>query len=234
MAQLGGSIDELRLDGFQVRSGSGGGHRFSKQNESLLGSDAAALDEEEVVSDNTVVGETSHGSDVLFGQISLSGGVVLGSTSLALTDSVYFLVELGSVIVAQLTGSGNTPGDTGRMPGTDTSDLSVTSVGFFLEMSNTPSLHDTSETFTLGDTDDVEELVLLEDGVNSDLLLEERVDKVDLVSGGLSTVDLDLEDVVLLLAEVLHEVVLGVDDGSHDGAVLSDSVELDFNFLGVL
>lgn len=119
------------------------------------------------------------------------------------------------------------------MPSSDTSDFSVTSVGLLLEMSGSPSVHDTLESVTLSDTDDIDNLVLSEHVVDSDLLLEETVGEVDLISGSLSTVDLDFEDVVLLLSEI-GEVVLGVGNGSHDGGVLFDSVELDFNFLGVL
>ena len=101
------------------------------------------------------------------------------------------------------------------MPGTDTSDLSVTSVGLFLKMSDAPSLDDTGESLTLSNTDDVDDFVLSEDVVDADLLFEVGVGEVDLFSDGLSTVDLDFEDVVLLLSEVLEEVVLGVHDGSH-------------------
>lgn len=181
MAQLGSGIDELGDNGFQMASGSGSSHAFSQKDESLLGTNAAALDEDEVVSDNTIVRETSHRSNVLFSQICISGGVVLGSTSLAFTDSVDLLVELGSVVVAELTSSSDAPGDTGRMPGTDTSDFSVTSVGFFLKMTDSPSGHDTGKTFTLGDTDDIDKLVLLENVVDSDLFFEEGVGKSNLV-----------------------------------------------------
>ena len=234
MAQLGRSIDELGINGFQMGSRSGRSHGFSQKNESLLGTNTAALDEKEVISDNTIVREATHGGDVLFCQISVSGGVVLGSTSLTLTDSVYFLVELGSVIVSELTSSGDGPGNTRRMPGTDTSDFSVTSVGFLLEMADTPSFHNTSKSFTLSDTNDVNKLVLREDTINSDFLFEEGVNEGNLISGGLSSIDLNFENVVLFLSEVFQEVVLSVDNGSNDGAVFSDSVELDFNFLGVL
>jgi len=101
------------------------------------------------------------------------------------------------------------------MPSTDTSDLSVTSVGLLLKMSDAPSLDDTGESLTLSNTDDVDDFVLSEDVVDADLLFEVGVGEVDLFSDGLSTVDLDFEDVVLLLSEVLEEVVLGVHDGSH-------------------
>lgn len=132
-----------------------------------------------------------------------------------------------------MTSSGNTPGDSGRMPSSDTSDFSVTSVRFLLEMSSSPSVHHTLESVTLGDTNDINNFVLSENVIDSDLLLEETVSEIDFISGGLSTVDLDFEDVVLLLSKV-GEVVLSVGNSSHDSCVLSDSVELNFNFLGIL
>lgn len=207
---------------------------FSKKNESLFRADTASLDEDEVVLDLTVVGETTKRSDVLLSDIGISGSVVLGSTSLALSDSVDSLVSFGSVEISGLTGSGDTPGNSSGMPSSDTSDFSVTSVRLLLEMSNTPSLHDTGESFTLGDTNNINELSVIEDVVDSDLLLEEVVNKSDLISDGLSTVDLDFEDVVLLLSDVVEEVLLGVDNSTNAGCVLSDSVQLDLNFLGVL
>ena len=118
------------------------------------------------------------------------------------------------------------------MPSSDTSDFSVTSVRFFLEMSNTPSLHDTGESVTLGDTNDVKNVVLTEDVVDSDFLFEQSLDESDLISDGFSSVDLDFEDVILLLSQVLEEVVLSVYNCSHNGGVLSDSVELNVNKFG--
>lgn len=209
-------------------------HRFSEKHESLLGTNTAALDHQEVVSDDTVVWEASHWSDVLFGEIGLSGGVIFSSSSLALSDSVDLFVHFGSVEVTFLTGSGDSPSDSGWMPGTDTSDLSVTSVGFLLQMSDTPSLDDASESFTLGNTDNIDQLVFTEDLIDSNFLFKEAVGEVNLVTDGFSTVDLDFEDVVLLLSEVVQKVHLGVCNGSYDGAVLLDSVELNFDSFGVL
>lgn len=180
------------------------------------------------------MGEATEGSDVLLGDIGVGGGVVLGASSLALSDSVDLLVELSPVEVSGLTSSGHTPGHSGGMPGSDTSDLPVTSVGLLLQMSHTPSLDDTGESLTLGNSDHVQDLVLSEDIVDPDLLLEVGVGEVDLLADGLATVDLDFEDVVLLLSQVLQQVVLGVHDGSHTGAVLLDSVQLHFHSLGVL
>lgn len=177
--------------------------------------------------------ESTQWGDVLLSDISIGGGVVLGSSSLALADSVDLLVQLGSVEVSGLTSSGNTPGNSSGMPSSDTSDLSVTSVGLLLQVSHTPSLDDSSESLTLGDSEDIKDLVLTENVVNSDFLLEESMGEGNLI-GNASSVDLDLEDVVLLLSEVLEEVVLSVNDGSDNSAILLDSVELGFNSLGIL
>ena len=159
--------------------------------------------------------ETSQGGDVLFSDIGISGSIVLGSTSGSLSDSIDFLVQLGSVVVSALTSSGYTPGNSSGMPSSDTSDFSVTSVRFLLEMSYTPSGHDTLESVTFSDTNNVKNVVLTEDVIDSDFLLEESLDERNFVSNGLSSVDLDFEDVVLLLSQVLKEVVLSVDDSSN-------------------
>ena len=120
------------------------------------------------------------------------------------------------------------------MPGSDTSHFSVTSVGLLLEMSDSPSLNDTGKSFTFGDTEDINDFVLSENVINPDFLFEEPMDKVDLVSNSLSTVDLDFEDVVLLLSEVGEQVVLSMHNGPHCGAVFLYSVQLHLNSLGIL
>lgn len=216
VAHLGGGIDELESDLLEVSLVGVGEQRLSEHEHALLGTDTAALQDEEVISDHTVVRETAQRGDVLVSGVGRSRGVVLGASALALSDSVDLLVDFGTVVVTELTGSGNAPGHTGGMPGSDTSDLAVTSVGLLLEMPDSEPLHDTSESFTLGDTDNVDVLVLAEDLVDADLLLEESIAEVDLFSDVLATVDLDFEDVVLLLPEVLEELELGVGNHSHD------------------
>ena len=100
-------------------------------------------------------------------------------------------------------------------------------------MSYTPSGHDTLESVTFSDTNNVKNVVLTEDVIDSDFLLEESLDERNFISNGLSSVNLDFEDVVLLLSQVLKEVVLSVDDSSNWGSVFSDSVEFNFQFLGL-
>lgn len=187
---------------------------------------AAALYHDVVVLDLTVVGEPSHRGDVLFGRISLGGGVGLAALRLALADAVDLFVELSSVVVAELAGAGHSPGHSGGMPGSDTAHLAVTTMGFLLQMLNSEPLHDSTKPFTLGYSDDIDVLILGEHGGDIDLFLEQALAEVDLLLGVFTTVDLDLEDVVLLLGDALDQVHLSVADGTDHGAVLGHALEL--------
>lgn len=127
-------------------------------------------------------------------------------------------------MVTGLTSAGNSPLDVGRMPSTDTSDLAETLVSLARKLLGAPTSGDTGETVTLGDGDNVDNLVLLEDGVDGDGLLEEAVAELDLVGDG-ATVDLDLHKVGLLLLEG-SLADLGVGKNTDDSAVLLDALEL--------
>lgn len=117
------------------------------------------------------------------------------------------------------------------MPSTDTSDLSVTSMGLLWQQLGAPSLGDSTETLTLGNTDDVNETSGGEHVADADFLLEELDSEVNLL-GDLASVDLDLDHVGLLLVHILGELWLVMADGSDHGAVLFHSGELDLE-LGV-
>lgn len=160
-------------------------------------------------------------SDSLLGDIDGGGGVVI---SIALADSVNLVVHRGTVVVTVLTSTGNSPLDVGRMPSTDTSNLTETLVGLARKLLGTPAGGDTAETVTLGDGDDIDNLVLLEDGVDRDGLLEKLTAEVDLLGDG-TTVELDLHKVGLLLLE-RGLADLGVGEDTDDGAVLLDALEL--------
>lgn len=222
---LGGSIDELELDRFEGSSGSLLEEGLSEGDGSLLGSTDTSLDHDEVRLDKTVLNKATNGVDALVGDIGFSGSVV--SDFLAVdgvetsSDSVDLLVDLSSVMVTLLTRSSNGEGDSGWMPGTNTGDLSKTLVSLSGELLGVPSAGDTVVTSTLGDTDNVDHLGLVEDGVDGDLLFEVVGSPVDLLGDVVSTVDLDFDDVSLLLSKrkTLH---LGVADGSDGLGVLLD------------
>ena len=174
--------------------------------------------------DNTVVGEATKRSNVLFNSISLSGSVVLGATNSTGTDSVDLLVEFSSAVVAELTGTGDGPLNGSGMPSSDTTDLAETSVGLARHAGDTESLNDTGGTLTTGNTDGVDHLELVEDLSDGDFTLELLEAPIDLLGDG-ATVDLDLEEVSLALAEVkLGE--LGAGEDADDCAVLLYSLEV--------
>ncbi len=159
--------------------------------------------------------------DGLLGDVLLGGGVGLVVT---LANAVDLVVNRGTVVVTLLTSTGNGPLHVGRMPGTDTSNLAETLVRLARQLLGAPSGGNTAEAVTLGDSDDIDHLVLLEDGVDLDGLLEEAVAESDLVGNG-TTVDLDLHKVGLLLLE-RGLADLGVGEDTDDLAVLLDALEL--------
>jgi hypothetical protein len=160
-------------------------------------------------------------SDGLLGDIEVGRCVTLVVT---LTDTVDLVVDRGTVVVTHLTSTGNSPLDVGRMPGSDTGDLAETLVSLTRELLGAPSGGDTVVSVTLGDGNDVDHLVVLEDGADVNWLLEEAVGVRDLV-GDASTVDLDLHKVGLLLLE-RGLVDLGVGEDADDGAVLLHALKL--------
>ena len=128
------------------------------------------------------------------------------------------------MVVSVLTSTSDGPLDVGRMPGTDTSNLSETLVRFSRKLLGSPSAGDTGETVALGDSNNVDHLILLEDGADLNWLLEETAGKINLL-GDAASVDLDLHQVSLLLLE-RGLADLGVGEDADDGAVLLDALEL--------
>mmetsp|Transcript_109863 Transcript_109863/g.153989 ORF Transcript_109863/g.153989 Transcript_109863/m.153989 type:complete len:364 (+) Transcript_109863:1003-2094(+) len=207
-----------------------GEQALSEDKGSLSDTDASTLDHDEVVLNNTVVGETTHGGDGLLSQIVISGSVLSATLIVDTdTDSVDLLVDLGSVVITILTGSGDGVLNSSRMPRSDATNSSETSMGLSGQSGDAESLNNTFLTVTLGDTNNINHLILIEDGVDSDLLLEVSSGELNLV-GDAATVNLDFHNVSLLLSEV-KLVDLGLDDDSDDGAVLLDSVELSLDVL---
>jgi len=144
------------------------------------------LDHDPVVLDDAVADKAADRGDGLVGDVELGRGRRLVA---GLADAVDLLVELGAVVVTVLTGAGDRVHDLGRVPGTDASNLAETLVGLARELLGTPTVRHTLETVTLGDGDDVDVLVLLEDGRDVERLLKVRLGELDLVGDG-ATVDL--------------------------------------------
>jgi len=67
VTQFTGGIDELEVDLFEGSSANLGNQTLSEDDGSLLGANTATLDQDEVFSDDTVVGETTQRSNILLG-----------------------------------------------------------------------------------------------------------------------------------------------------------------------
>ena len=224
VTDLGGGINELDVSNLGVESLGWLEEGLSDGNLSLLWAHAGTSDEKEVFVDDTVMWETTDWGDVLDMRVRLGGGVVVNTSDGTSTNSEDLLVDLGSVIVTKLSGSSNCPLDSSWMPGTNTSDLSVTSSGLSWEGGDTVSLTDTLGSLTNGNRDSVNHLGVLEDLTDGDLLLELGDSPLNLLSD-VATVDLDLHKVSLSLSEV-DLLDLGRAENSDDLAVLGDSLDV--------
>jgi len=227
VSEFGGGIDGFEVDLFQIFSFVVDEKWFSEDDWSLSDSHAGTFDHQEIVLDLTVMREATDWIDGFFGEISFGGTVVEVDLSVfgfvSLAESVDFLVDFNSVVVTFLTSSSDGVGNSGWMPGSDTGDLSETSMGFSWEFLGTPSAGDTFSSVTLGDSDAVGVVVGGEDAGDWDLLFKETFAEVDF-GGGVATVDLKLDDVGFLLLE-WDEFHLGVGDESDDLAVFLDLVQ---------
>lgn len=239
MTELGRGVDPLELDLLGGPAGSLGVQSLAQSHNTLLDTGNGALDHDEVVLDLTVVDETTHTremlelkntqkisggnirGDLLLGDVELSGGVSLIGT---LSNAEDLVVARGTVVVTVLTGTGHSPLDVVRVPSTNTGDLAQTLVSLAGQLGGSPTGSNTGETVTLGDGDDINHLVLLEDGVDVDGLLEEVAGEFDLVGDG-ATVDLDLHKVGLLLLD-RSLTNLSVGEHTDDSAVLLDALKL--------
>lgn len=85
------------------------------------------------------------------------------------------------------------------MPSTNTGDLAQTLVRLAWQLLCVPTASDTLETFSLGDSNDVDHLVLTEHLAYWNRLLQMLLDPLYLIFNG-TTVQLDFQDVSLLLA----------------------------------
>ena len=224
MTVLRGSVDEFDIDLFGLPRLDGGEDALSESDGSLSGAHDTTLDKNEVLVDLTVMGEATKRSDVLGNGVSLGGRVVLNTTDGTGSNSVDLVVDLSTGVITELTTSGDRPLDGRGMPGTDTGDLSETSMRLTVQSADTESLDDTACSLTTGNTNGINALGHLEDLADADLLLELVLRPVDLLGDGTS-VDLDLEDVSLVLAE-RKLADLGGADNTDDSGVLLDSLKI--------
>ena len=130
-------------------------------------------------------------------------------------------------MIRTLTGTSDREHDLRRMPCTNTGDLAETLVCLARKLLGTPPVGDTLETVTLGNSNHVNDLILLEDRADSNGLLEETVCELDLVRDG-AAVDLDLHEMCFLLLEA-SLANLGVRKNTDNCAVFADTLEFTSN-----
>ena len=94
--ELGRRVDELEVDLLKIPTRSVNHERLADRDNTLLGTRDGTLQHEVVVLDDTVVGEATHGSNALLGDIMLSRGV---GVVVAPANAVDLLVEFGTVMV---------------------------------------------------------------------------------------------------------------------------------------
>jgi len=233
MTHFGAGIDELEVDGLKGRALGVHQQGLSQGDDAFLGSNAAALDHQEVVIDLSVEWEATHWGDRLVSDIVLGGGAVLDDLSIlgmdSCTNTVDLLVDFRTMMVTLLTCASDREGDTRWMPSSDTSDLAETLVGLAWQLLGVPTAGDTLETFTLGDGNAIDHFVLGEDARDGNGLFQVFLDPLDLVFDG-ATVQLDFHDVGFLLA-LLDQSDLGVNQDADDLAVADHLVEVIFDVL---
>lgn len=161
--------------------------------------------------------EATHGGNVLLNGVSLAHGVVVDSTDLTGADAVDLLVDFGSGVVTLLTTASDSPFDCRGMPGTDASNLAGTSMCLTVKTRNAKSLDWANCTLSAGHTNGLDHFVVCEDICHFELLLELAVSVVNFLSDT-ATVDLDLHEVGLVLAEV-KLADLSSAEHAHDRAV---------------
>jgi len=231
VTNLGRGIDEFDLE-LEVGERTGLWEKsLSDGDLSLSWSADSTLDEEEIFVDDTVMWESTDWGDVLGVGISFGGSVVVDTSDSTLTNSVDLLVDVGSMEVTEITSSGDSPLDCRWMPGTNTSDLSETSSSLSWESRDTESLDDTLGSFTSGNGDSINHLIVLEDLSDGDFTLEFGLSPGNL-SSSVSTIDLDFHKIALLSSEVNFLDLSGNKD-SDDRAEFGNSLDVSVDvFLG--
>ena len=109
MAEFARGINELDVNRLKLDTRSAGMHSLPKHQRALLGSNASTLNHDVIVLDDSIVGETAQWSDVLFGEVVVSSGVVLRAANFALADTVDPLVGFCAVMVSPLTRARDRP-----------------------------------------------------------------------------------------------------------------------------
>merc|ERR1719376_1194767 len=90
----------------------------------------------------------------------------------ATSNSIHFLVPVYTMMISTLTSSRYREANASRMPCSNTSNLSETFVCFPWQLLGSPPEGHTSESFSFGDTNDINHLILSKHRAHRDGLLE--------------------------------------------------------------
>jgi len=178
VTHVAGRVDELELNLLQGAAGGVGDEGLSEGQDTLLGTNASALNHDKVLVHNAVMREAAQRSDGLLRDVILCGSVALVIT---LTNAVDLLVDFCSVMITTLTGTGDRVHDTARMPSTDTSDLAKTLVRLSRQLLGAVTMCDALKTVTFCDANNVNHLILLENTGDVNCLLKVFFGPDDLV-----------------------------------------------------
>merc|ERR1719387_3122897 len=202
--------------------------RLAHRDQALAHADDRALEHDVVLVDLAVVREAAHRRDSLLREVILRRGVRRVLLE-ALADAVDLLVDLRTVVVAELTGARGLELHALRVPRANARDFAEPAVGLASKTSDAPTRDNALPSATLRHADRVNHLVVSEDGGDGDRLLEHLRAEINLLRDG-AAVHLDLHDVRFLLPD-LRLRDLGVADRTDNLAVILGTLDLGLDLL---
>mmetsp|Transcript_5486 Transcript_5486/g.6689 ORF Transcript_5486/g.6689 Transcript_5486/m.6689 type:complete len:248 (+) Transcript_5486:35-778(+) len=207
------SINKFECNFFGRVSASLSQKSLSESDNTFNRTNNGTTDHDPIVFDDTIMRETSHRCDFLLGQIKFSRSMSVSndvsfivfnngsfSGELWSSDFVDLLVDLSTMMVTILTSTWDRVLDSTWMPSSNTSNLTETLVSLSWKTRSSPTGGDSFKTFTLGNTNNIDHLILGENLGNWDRLFEKRNSIVNL-SSNITSIDLNFHQVSLLLSK---------------------------------
>jgi len=196
MPHLRRRVNEFQADFLLSNSASLCEQAFPHRDDALFCSHEAALDHHPIFIDLAVVGKATHGSDAFLRQIVFCHSVV-GVFFQIFTHPVNLFVDFRTMMVTTLTRSRNLELHPSRVPCSDTSHFTKTSMRFAWKTSAAPSSNYTMKAMTLCDTNYINHFVLSENICHLHFPFKQAHDKIYFLFRGAS-IDLDFFDMRFL------------------------------------
>merc|ERR1711879_614805 len=223
MTEFGTGVNELEFDGFLCHGVGGLMESFSESDGSLFATGDTAFDHDKVLLDGPVPWEATKGGDGFLGGVSLGCGIKVGVALLirdTFSHKINLLMDLSPVVVPILTHPCHTVAHTGRMPRTNTGNLSKTPVSFPWQTGNAPTRDHTFVTSTFCDRNGINHLVLGKHITNRDVFLKELHSEINFICDATS-INLNFHHMRLALTKV-QRFHLGMGDKPHNLAIFKD------------